>query len=400
MILVDSLFSRRIALFPTRHASRLTIFTLTFIGLSLIGLTLAWAQGPGGPPTPTLPDTPYEYANVVLPAHFNTPQLNNIDNTPNNNPITNEGATLGRVLFYDKRLSANNTVACASCHQQANGFSDPATLSRGFEGGLTGRNSMGLANARYFQPGRFFWDERAASLEAQTLMPIQDSVEMGLTLTELENKVATEAYYPPLFEAAFGTPDVSSERISLALAQFVRSMVSSQSKFDQGVATNFNNFTPQENLGRQLFNGRGRCDVCHITAAFVAPNARNNGLDAVSTDNGLGDVTGNPADNGKFKVPSLRNIARTAPYMHDGRFETLAEVIRFYNNGVQNHPNLDPALRGPNGQPRRLNLNPNEQAALVAFLETLTDNNFMTDPKFSNPFFNASHVIYLPLVVR
>lgn len=373
----------------------------TLIALSVLSVTIVWAQEPQRL-TPVLPETLAQYANFPLPAHFNTPQLNNINNTPATNPVTNAGATLGRVLFYDKRLSANNTVACGSCHLQANGFSDPVPLSRGFQGGLTGRNSMSLANARYFGPGRFFWDSRAATLEAQTLMPIQDAVEMGLTLNELVTKVGAEPYYPPLFQAAFGTPQVTSERISLALAQFVRSMVSYQAKYDAGVAVNFNNFTPQENLGRQLFNGQGRCNVCHITAAFVAPNARNNGLDAVSSDNGLGNVTGNPADNGKFKVPSLRNIALGGPYMHDGRFASLAAVIEFYNSGVQPHPNLDPALRQPNGQPRRLNLAQNEKDALVAFLNTLTDQTFITDPKFSDPFtaVSGSHVIYLPLIVK
>lgn len=388
-------------MFHSRHSIRPLIFVIAFITLSILGLTVAWAQEPEGLPTPVLPDTLYEYANLDLPAHYNTPLLLDIDNTPPNNPVTNAGATLGRVLFYDKRLSANNTVACASCHVQVNGFSDAARLSTGFEGGLTGRNSMGLANARYFRSGAFFWDERAASLEEQVLMPIQDSVEMGMTLAELETKLAAESYYPPLFEAAFGSPNITSQRISLALAQFVRSMVSYQAKYDQGVALNFSNFSPQENQGRQLFNGRGRCNVCHGTDAFVAPAARNNGLDAVSTDNGLGDVSGNPADNGKFKVPSLRNIARTGPFMHDGRFATLAEVVEFYNSQVQNHPNLDPVLRGPNGQPRRLNLTQREKDALVAFLGTLTDNAFLTDPKFSNPFaVTGSHVVYLPLVIR
>jgi cytochrome c peroxidase len=388
-------------MFQLKRATLIKSLAFTLVALSVVGVTIAWAQGP---PllTPVLPAALAEYANIPLPAHFNTPQLNNIDNTPPNNPVTNAGATLGRVLFYDKRLSANNTVACGSCHLQANGFTDPVPLSRGFAGGLTGRNSMSLANARYFGPGSFFWDGRAATLEDQTLMPIQDAVEMGLTLDELVAKVGAEAYYPPLFEAAFGTPQVTSERISLALAQFVRSMVSYQAKYDAGVALNFSNFTPQENLGRQIFNGRGRCNVCHITDAFVAPNARNNGLDAVSTDNGLGDVTGNPADNGKFKVSSLRNIALGGPYMHDGRFPNLAAVIEFYNAGVQPHPNLDPTLRQPNGQPRRLDLTQNEKDALVAFLNTLTDQTFITDPKFSDPFVatGVTHVIYLPLVVK
>lgn len=258
---------------------------------------------------------------------------------------------------------------------------------------------MSLANARFYNSGRFFWDERAASLEDQTLMPIENSVEMGMNLDDLVVKLGAEPYYPPLFEAAFGSPDVTRERISFALAQFVRSMVSYRSRYDLGLSTNFSNFTPQENQGRQIFNGRGRCNTCHVTDAFIAPEARNNGLDLVLTDNGLGDITGNPADNGKFKVPSLRNIALTAPYMHDGRFATLAEVVEFYNSQVQAHPNLDQRLRQPNGQPRRLNLSQAEAEALVAFLETLTDQNFTTDIRFSDPFLNLD-VVYLPLVVK
>lgn len=376
------------------------LFALTGIILFILGVSLAAAQGPDDLPTPTLPETLYEYANIPLPAHFTTNQLNNADNTPNNNPITNQGATLGRVLFYDKRLSVNDTVACASCHLQANSFADPRQFSTGFEGGLTSRNAMSLANARFYNNGHFFWDERAASLEDQTLMPIENSVEMGMNLDDLVVKLGAEPYYPPLFEAAFGTPDVTQDRISLALAQFVRSMVAYQSKYDVGLSTDFSNFTAQENRGRQIFNGRGRCNTCHVTDAFIAPEARNNGLDLVYTDNGLGDITGNPADDGKFKVPSLRDVALTAPYMHDGRFDTLADVVEFYNSQVQPHPNLDPRLRQPNGQPRRLNLSQADKEALVAFLETLTDQRFTTDTKFSDPFVSFTDVVYLPLVVK
>ena len=348
---------------------------------------------------PVLPEVPFNYS-PTLPPHYTAPPVQDTDNTPVNNPVTNEGATLGRVLFYDKLLSANQTISCASCHQQANGFSDPATLSIGFEGGETGRNSMGLANARYYNNGRFFWDERAATLEDQVLMPIQDGVEMGLTLEQLVTRVAAQSYYPALFEDAFGTAEVTSERISLALAQFVRSMVNTQSKYDQGLAAQpiFSNFTPQENLGLRVFRDplRGNCLACHGTEpAFVAPGARNNGLDLVTAeDEGAG--------NGRFKVNSLRNIALTAPYMHDGRFQTLTEVVTFYNSGIQNHANLDPALRDPNTQmPRQFYLTAEEQAALVAFLNTLTDPTFATDPRFADPFVEvAGPTIFLPLITR
>lgn len=343
-----------------------------------------------------LPATPFNYANVQLPGYFLNNDLQREDNTPNNNPITDNGATLGRVLFYDKKLSANNTVSCASCHQQENGFSDSAVLSVGFEGGLTGRNSMGLANARYYQNGRFFWDERANTLEDQVLMPIQDHIEMGMTLTELETKLAAESYYDVLFTAAFGDSDVTSNRISLALSQFIRSMVSYQSKYDAGLAqtnnpqANFPNFTQSENLGKNLFfSNRTRCSDCHDTNAFVGDQARNNGLDAVFTDLGVGGVTGNNNDTGEFKVPSLRNIELTGPYMHDGRFATLGEVIDHYDDGVQNSQFLDNRLRQGNGV-RRLNLNAQERQALIDFLIALTDPSFITDEKFSDPFIDGN----------
>ncbi len=339
-----------------------------------------------------LPSQPFNYSNPDLPAHFNANRVQNADNTLANNPVTDAGATLGRVLFYDKNLSANNTISCGSCHIQANGFSDPNPLSAGFEGGLTGRNSMSLANARYYRNGHFFWDERADTLEEQVLMPIQDSVEMGLTLNELVVKVSAQEYYPELFADAFGTPTVTSDRISRALAQFVRSMVSYQSKYDVGLQTDFANFTREENRGRRIFFDRneGNCVACHGTDAIVSNQARNNGLDATTADTGAG--------GGTFKAPSLRNIALTGPYMHDGRFQTLAEVVSFYNNGVQNHPNLDPLLEDGNGQPRRLNLSAQDQADLVAFLNTLTDESFITDTKFSDPFLEVNHQLFLPAI--
>ncbi len=341
-----------------------------------------------------LPTEFYNYANPNLPNHFRMGQVAQIDNTPGNNQVTNAGATLGRVLFYDVSLSANNTKSCASCHIQENGFSDPDRLSEGFEGGETGRNSMGLANARYYDNGRFFWDERANTLEDQVLMPIQDPVEMGLTLDELVTKIQAQDFYQPLFSDAFGDANITSNRISLALAQFVRSMVSYQSRYDEGLAAvngdeddDFPNFTELENLGKDLFfSGRTQCSNCHETATFSGDQARNNGLDAQLTDLGVGGVTGNNNDRGEFKVNSLRNIAVTGPYMHDGRFASLREVVQFYNNGIQNSPNLDNRLRVRGGAVRRMNLNNNEVNALVAFMNTLTDESFLTDVKFSDPF--------------
>lgn len=357
-----------------------------------------------------LPDQPYDYAGMPLPAHFQTPAVVALDNTPADNPITNDGATLGRVLFYDTRLSANDTIACASCHVQQYGFSDPNTFSEGFEGGLTGRNSMSLANARYYRDGRFFWDERAVTLEDQVLRPIQDAVEMGLTLEELVTKVENQPYYPALFERAFGDSEVTSERISMALAQFVRSMVSYRSRFDEGramvgdIMADFPNFTAEENQGKDIFmSERGGCAVCHMDnpppgptpqpppnqAIFLIGEPVNNGLDSDANvpDTGIGEQTGNPEDDGSFKSPSLRNVELTAPYMHDGRHTDLRKVIEFYSFGVQPHPNLDTRLRLPgSSEPRRLNLEDAEIDALIAFLETLTDLEFIGDRKYADPF--------------
>jgi cytochrome c peroxidase len=354
-----------------------------------------------------LPETAFDYANLTLPSHFTTnaggplpTSINGTDNSPATNPITNDGATLGRVLFYDKKLSANETISCSSCHQQAKGFSDDATLSIGFNGGTTGRHSMTLINARFYQRGRFFWDERAATLEEQVLMPFQDPIEMGMTLEQVVSKVQNQSYYASLFQKAFGSQVITTDKISKALAQFVRSIVSYSSKYDTGRAqsaspgANFSNFTTEENTGKNLFfqtipNGGGACFGCHTTEAFISanPGPQNNGLDATSTsDIGAGAVFSNPIFVGRFKTSSLRNIALTAPYMHDGRFATLEQVVEHYNSGIQAHPTLSPALSAANGNPIRLNLSASQKAALVAFLKTLTDESVSTNLKWSTPF--------------
>ncbi|MGF1703218.1 c-type cytochrome [Photobacterium makurazakiensis] len=318
------------------------------------------------------------------------------DNTPFRNPVTNAGANLGRVIFYDVRLSANSTIACADCHIQEHGFTDPKTFSDGFEGGKTGRHSMSLSNATYYRNGKFFWDERADSLEEQVLMPIQDSVEMGMNLFDLEVKLAETSFYGPLFEQAFGDEAITSERIGHAMAQFIRTMVSYESKYDQAfVAGEWDDpdfsavFTEQEMEGLRLFAGfpgpeRSSlgCVACHQTTAHSMDQAHVNGVDdRDATDQGAG--------GGFFKAPSLRNIAVGAPYMHDGRFETLADVVEFYNSGIQRHPNLSPDLTANGrvgGAPVQMELDQEEKAALVAFLETLTDEDFLTNPIFSTPF--------------
>jgi len=342
-----------------------------------------------------LPAIPFGYAATPLPPSFLVQPILAQDNMPASNVTTDAGATLGRVLFYDKRLSTNLNISCSSCHQQGHGFSDPRRFSTGFNGGLTGRNSMGLSNARWYQRRHFFWDERAATLEDQVLQPIQNAVEMGMTLDALTNRLAAEPYYTKLFTKTFGTPAVTSDRISAALAQFVRSIISTRSKYDTGLGRGFTNFTAQEDLGRRIFLGQvgnATCAACHGTDNFVpGPAINNNGLEFPYVDRGLGGITGLAGDNGKFKVPSLRNIELTAPYMHDGRFATLDEVVEFYNSGVVDNPNLSAPLRNPPGPgqspgARRLNLTAAQKAALVAFLKTLTDPTLATSERFSDPF--------------
>jgi len=335
---------------------------------------------------PTLPSARYSYsdADAPIPNHFLTSTAGTVafsDNTPRDNPITNAGATLGRVLFYDVRLSANNRIACASCHRQALGFGDTARFSLGLHGAHPARRTMALANARFNPTGRFFWDERAPSLEAQVLQPIQDSVEMGMDLDALERKLSITPYYPALFAAAFGATEVTRTRIASALAQFVRALLSTESRFDAvfatGGAPDPSRLTGQERDGMRIFSNVG-CVNCHRTIAQFADKANDNGLDSVPVDTGEGQR--------RFKPASLRNIAVRPPYMHDGRFHTLRQVVEFYNTGVQASPFLDPRLREADGSPRRLRLTSDQVDALVAFLEALTDSAFLHAPKFSDPF--------------
>ena len=340
------------------------------------------------------------YSAHDYPAYY-TPQVLATDNTPAENLITDEGAVLGRVLFYDKKLSLNNTVACASCHSQETGFVDTERLSEGFDGGRTGAHSMRLANIRFYAGLRMFWDKRADDVEDQSTQPIKDHIEMGFDesvggIDSVIRKMNELAYYPILFEKAFGDRNISEERMQRALAQFVRSIVSTDSKFDRGYAQVFNpgqpgggvnadfaNFTEEENEGKRLFvlppnppgmgQGGAGCAGCHQVPTFALnDDSRSNGLDA--------------NDPTVFKAPSLKNVAITGPYMHDGRFATLDEVVEHYNSGVQPGPVLDRRLMTPNGNLVRLNLDDQQKRAIVAFLGTLTDETLIADQRFSDPF--------------
>lgn len=342
----------------------------------------------------------YSYAEQPVPDGIN------LDNTPLNNPITDAGATLGRVLFYDRSLSRNGIISCASCHQQEHAFGDPDLASTGVAG-TTGRHSMRLVNARFSAERRFFWDERAPSLEAQTTQPIQDHIEMGFSgadgdpdFSALVARIAEIELYQVLFTAVYGSPEVTEERMQRALAQFVRSIQSFDSKYDEGLSSapnpnaNFVNFTAQENLGKRLFTdppgpGAG-CAICHRPPTFdIDPNSGHNGI--IGSLGGGTDLT-------NTRAPSLRDVVDRngtphGPFMHDGSKSTLLDVINHYNAIPGITPGLDPRLAGPPPRPgtppgtgQRLELSEAEKEALVAFLGTLTGTSIYTDEKWCSPF--------------
>ncbi|MBL6875593.1 MAG: cytochrome-c peroxidase [Chitinophagales bacterium] len=343
-----------------------------------------------------IPNQVYNYRSPNIPAFYSNQFIVIQDNTPADNPTSNWGATLGRVLFYDPILSRDLSTACASCHQQAIGFTDTAQFSTGINGQTTLRHSMALGNSMYYLNGRFLWDERAATLEEQVLQPIQDPLEMGMTLSDLAERLQATAYYPILFRKAFPDGEMNSENIAKALAQFIRSMVSYGSKFDQGralvndVYQDFPNYTIQENLGKSIFTSHNKvnCFGCHNTEALITDNPRNNGLYKLNPDIGISIHSNNPSDAGKFKAPSLKNVALRGRFMHDGSLKSLREVIKHYDGNIKDNENLDPHLIDVfTNYPVVMNLSIQETDALEAFLHTLTDEQFINSPKYSDPFY-------------
>ena len=343
------------------------------------------------------------YANQTVPAYI----------TKNNgilNPITDKGATLGRVLFYDKKLSSNNTISCSSCHKQAVAFGDNSVASAGVNG-TTGRHSMRLINTRFATESKFFWDERAATLEIQTTMPIKDHGEMGfsgtngdLNFNALITKLSAINYYKELFKFVYGSEEITETKIQFALAQFIRSIQSFDSKYDVGRAgapndgAPFTNFTTQENQGKNLFltpptfnasgvrtaGGMG-CAGCHRAPEFdIDPNSRNNGI--------IGNIVGTGIDVTNTRAPSLRDLVKVdgttnGQMMHTGVITTLQQAIGHYGtiNIAPGNNNLDPRLR-PGGVGQQLNLTATEVNAVIAFLRTLSGTDVYTNTKWSNPF--------------
>ena len=323
--------------------------------------------------TLNLPQTRYTYAAWATPPA-------NLVKTIGTATINDAKATLGRVLFYDRRVSRDNSVSCASCHTQEHAFADGVALSTGHLGVPTIRNSVSLQHARtYTRGGMIFWDGRGKTLDASVLEPIAHPDEMGLSLADLTKKISGEPYYRTLFSAAYESSTPTAEKIGECLGDFIEAMVSFRSKYDTGSVTNYANYTAEEKTGKTIYSSR--CSYCHPLGTFTNGTFANNGLELHYKDRGLAALTGLPTDEGKFRIPSLRQVELTAPYMHDGRFATLREVIDFYEQGIVRHQNLTYPLTET-----RSKMKESEKQALEAFLKTLTDKSVQENPAFGDPF--------------
>jgi cytochrome c peroxidase len=328
---------------------------------------------------------PYQF---IYPANFG-----NRINIPADNPTTRQGVYLGRMLFYETRLSATNKLSCGSCHQQDKAFTDGKAFSVGADNVPTPRNSMSLTNLLWAR--KFFWDGRAEGLEAQAIIPMTNPHEMGQSLEASVIKLSGDKEYHTLFKLVYGDEAITGDRIAKAIAQFERTLISSNSKYDQYLAGKYQP-TLQELNGIKLFMGgpnpeksiRGaNCGHCHGGPKTYMELFHNNGLDSIPKDIGIETLTGLPSDRGRFKVPTLRNIALTAPYMHDGRFKTLAEVVDHYSDHVIQSESLSTVFRGESNEVggKTLKLTAEEKSDIIAFLNMLTDNTFITDQRFADP---------------
>ena len=352
---------------------------------------------------PILPSTPFKYADVEFPSHlitrdeeFTGYESAGVDSSAFET-VTDAGATLGRVLFYDQKLSALENISCASCHKQEKSFADDIDFSEGVNI-PTRRNSMALNDLAWSNAEHFFWDMSHTDLHEMIVLPLTDENEIGANMDDVAQKLGATTYYPDLFEKAYGSDLINEERIVDALVQFIKSMNTFDSKFDKAIDSNFESFNELEIVGLELFSAH--CSTCHnqgrhnpfgiaeifindgefenFSALDIFPEIFNNGLEE---DEDIGAGEWNESLNHLFKIPTLRNVAYTAPYMHDGRFETLEEVIDHYSEEV-----IDNSWSGfviPSGGFR---FNQFEKDALVAFMNTLSDENFITDEKWSDPF--------------
>ncbi len=325
--------------------------------------------------------TPIPY-NLEIPTLFADKLIAPV--IPTNNPLTQEGVALGKRLFFDNILSGDESQSCATCHNPKNAFTDDTKFSDGIDGNFGTRNSMPLFNLAWNFDERFAWDGKEFGLEKQALEPVKNPIEMHSSWVNVAEKLQKHAEYPTLFSQAFGSSKIDSILITKAIAQFERTIISGNSKFDQFIRGE-TTLTLEEQNGFDVFmdEARGDCFHCHGSNnnPLWTDNAfHNNGLDTNFSDLGLGAVTGDPADNGKFKSPSIRNLAFTAPFMHDGRFVTLEEVINHYSEGLQPSSTIDPLMKKVNQG--GVNLSPKDKADLKAFLLTLSDFDFIDNSDF------------------
>lgn len=324
---------------------------------ALLALVVAGCSGTNDPGEPL----------IMVPAGFPQPRF------PADNQLTQERVDLGRKLFFDKQLSRTGEVSCGSCHLQENAFADPRRLSIGVEGRLGTRNAPSLANMVYNTS--FFWDGGVPTLEQQAIQPIINPLEMNMALDSVTARVALDPVYVAMFRKAYNS-EPRSEFVTKAIASFVRTLVSGDSRYDRHQRGNAGALSDAEKRGMELFMGeRTECTHCHVGFNFTNNGFRNNGLYATYEDRGRQLITEDPADEGTFKVPTLRNIALTAPYMHDGSLATLDDVLDHYMSGGKGHPFTDPTIRP-------FTLTPQERADLIAFLNALTDESFTTNAKF------------------
>lgn len=349
-----------------------------FFGLLLVGVMAgvsAWTMA--DEPVPTGPYT------LRYPASFGGRFT-----IPADNPTTQEGVYLGRLLFYEPKLSSTQTISCASCHQQARAFTDGLPLSVGVSGKLTQRNSMSLVNLLWVR--QLFWDGRANSLEEQALVPLGHADEMGSKTGEAARTLQKTKPYPALFKRVFGSDTITDAHIGKALAQFERTLISANSPYDQYLQGQYQ-LTESEQRGLRLFNVApsternvrgGNCAHCHGGPKLYQEVFHNNGLDQKAPDSGRQAITGMELDQGRFRVPTLRNVALTAPYMHDGRLATLEAVLDHYSDHIQDGPTLSPELPG---QTNGFHLTSSEKTDLIAFLRLFTDSAFINNPQFADP---------------
>jgi len=371
---------------------RFTHFGVSVLLLASLGLSLGSCKKDKEEAIDPVVAAPTPYV-LTVPAGFPTPVI------PADNPLTNEGVALGRMLFYETKLSSTGTMSCGSCHQQNKAFTDGLAKAVGVDGIANPRGTMSLANVMWSTT--LTWDGAFPTLEAQALKPIENPIELHQPLTVGVGKLQKSSTYPPLFEAAFGTRTITNDLVLKALTQFERTLISGNSRFDKFTKTQ-QGLTADELAGLKLYTThispriiRGaECFHCHtlpLASSNFAAQFFNNGLDLTFSDPGRGGVTRLPSDNGKFIAPTLRNITLTAPYMHDGRFTTLEQVLDHYSDHVQMaSPGLDvnliQGINDPIFNPGHMGLTATEKRQVIAFLKTLTDSTFIADKRFSDPF--------------